>query len=168
MSEFIRNLNEIKKKHNKFKLTKSQEKAYSEIVSLLQIPRFVNLHGHIGVGKTFLGWRLADNLNWNYIPQIDCLNKIESEYVIIDNFPSSRQVYRNAIYELSIRGIHKAVFITRKPIEDYVAKVSLSLTKEDIEIAKNNLTLCNTCGIYTKTTPKNLWYLVNPTLGEEQ
>ncbi len=164
MNEFVKNLNEIKKKRNKFKLTKSQQKAYFEILDLLQVPRFVNLHGHAGVGKTFLGWRLADELNWDYIPHISHLGNVKSECTIIDNFPSDRQTYRDAIYELRTKGISKAVLITRKPIRDYIAHIPLLLTEEDIEIVKNNLAMC---AIYIKEiTPKNLWYLLNPTLGD--
>lgn len=64
MSQFVRRLNQIKSNRIPEWLTPSQQEAFFKVKTALRTPSTVNLFGRVGVGKTFLGWTLAHELNF--------------------------------------------------------------------------------------------------------
>lgn len=166
MSQFIRHLNQIKSKRTVEWLTPSQQAALSSIRNALRIPATVNLFGRAGVGKTFLGWTLASELDFAYLPQPDLINTVNgTEYdgVILDNCRAERQAHRELLKTLRFQDVGRAVIITRQTVQDYTHFVELHLTTSDILTAQQNLTGAGVLSIHRYEVP-NLWYLVNLSL----
>lgn len=165
MSEFIRTLNLIKAKRSATWLTDSQQAALAALRNILRIPCAVNLYGASGVGKTFLGWHLADEFRYAYFPHLDLFVKTEhmdAPGVVVDNCRPDRQHHRETLKMLGFRGIHHSILISREPIRDYVHCVELGLTANDITRVRDNLM---TIGISRDVqAPGHLLYLVNPGL----
>ncbi|HFD39729.1 MAG TPA: hypothetical protein ENJ31_07790 [Anaerolineae bacterium] len=167
MSKFVRTLNSIKTHRCAEWLTPSQSRALAALRRELHAPGTVNLYGPAGVGKTFLAWILADELDLTYFPHLEYLaqaERVTASGVIIDNGQSSRQAHRNTLKVLQLEGVVRAVLITRELVHDYTRYVELSLLPEDKEKASLNLA---TIGhpAHDAQVP-NLWHLVNPYLGE--
>lgn len=165
MSRFVRTLNLIKTHRTTAWLTPAQVQALSELREILRVPRTVNLCGSVGVGKTFLAWALADELNYAYFPHLRRFIQTEdiaTSGVIIDNAEPSRQSHRDVLKTLQFRDMRCAVLITRQPIRDYTYYAELSLCAEDREKVCRNLADIG-CFISDSRVP-NLWYLVNPSL----
>lgn len=165
MSELIRTLNLIKAKRTATWLTDSQQAALIALRDILRIPYAVNLYGAIGVGKTFLGWHLADEFQYAYFPHIDFFVKAErldAPGVVIDNCRSDRQHHRETLKMLGFHSIRHSVLISREPIRDFIHCVELDLTANDIARVHDNLKMV---GISRDVqNPSHLWYLVNPGL----
>lgn len=161
MSEFIHRINRIKTQCDATWLTPSQKIAVDQLRRLLQTPTFVNLYGRNGVGKTFLAWQFADEMQFNYITHPNKLPNGKRP-IIVDNCLSSRQQYRALLKEFSFRGIDKAILLSRNAIDDYVGIVPLLLTEQDLSIVEEHLRLV---GLTVKRPQvPNLWHLVNPVL----
>jgi hypothetical protein len=166
MSDLIRRLNIIKRERRQKWLTHSQKIALSTIRRMLRIPGMVNLYGAAGVGKTFLAWTVADELNYIYLPhpsQLFQLNSSKPEGIILDNSVHTRLAHRELLKELQFLQIARAIIVTRKAIQDYISFVELDLSVSDQVKVIDNLT---EVGIITTNTKQftNLWYLVNPYL----
>lgn len=165
MSLFIRTLNQIKIHRQATWLTPSQQESLAQLKAGLRVPGTVNLCGPTGVGKTFLGWILAEELSYSYFTHFSHFQQVErvdTSGVIIDNCQSDRQTHRTMLKALNFRHINFAVLISRQLIYDYTYFVELSLTPVDQTKVWDNLI---TIGYYGKTTETpNLWLLVNPHL----
>ena len=165
MSMLIRTLNLIKTHRDRTWLTPSQTRAFKQIVEALRAPGTVNLCGPVGVGKTFLTWILVDELGYVYLPHIYLLEASEiseAPGVIVDNAPSDRTSHRQVLLSLSLKGVRRAVIVTREIVQDYTRYVHMKLMPEDISKVEENL---STVGIKIgKRESRTLWELVNPAL----
>lgn len=166
MSQFVRLLNQIKNKRTIEWLTPSQQIALSGIKTALRVPATVNLFGRAGVGKTFLGWTLATELNFVYLPHPDLVvtvNSAEYDGVILDNCRAERQAHRELLKVLRFQDVSRAVLISRQMVKDYTHFVELYLTDSDILTVQQNLTSAGVLS-HTREGASSLWYLVNPSL----
>jgi len=165
VSKFVRTLNLIKTHCNVEWLTPSQSRALAALKDALRVPGTVNLCGPAGVGKTFLAWILAGELGYTYFPHLKHFMQAEEATtpgVIIDNGQSNRQSHRNTLKALQLRGVARAVLITRELVHDYTRYVELSLLPEDRAKVRRNLA---SVGHLTRDAEvPSLWYLVNPHL----
>lgn len=131
----------------------------------LRIPGVVNLFGPVGVGKTFLGWSLADEIGYVYLPHIDYLADLQKQEInglIVDNCASDRESHRDILKQISFQKIRHAVLITQQMIDDYTSYVELRLEAQDWDKVIENLR-----GIKVFRDPSsvsNLWQLLNPYL----
>jgi hypothetical protein len=166
MSQFIRHLNQIKNKRKIEWLTPSQRSALSSVKNELQVPSTVNLFGLVGAGKTFLGWTLANELNFAYLThpgKMIQFNKLYYEGVVVDNCNSERNAHRELLKMIRFQQIAYAVFITRRMIKDYTHFVELHVTPYDIQAAQQNLIHAK-IPLTHRDNPLNLWCLVNSSL----
>ena len=164
MSDFIRALNLIKTRRTPAWLTPSQQEALAALQEALRIPGTVNLFGATGVGKTFLGWTLADELGYIYFPHISRLEQLEDPQatgVILDNCQPERQAHRNTLKILRFCNARHAVLITRQMVHDYTHYVELRLMPADQAKVCENLA---PLGFFEISETPNLWHLVNPHL----
>jgi hypothetical protein len=131
----------------------------------LRIPGTINLFGATGVGKTFLGWSLAEVMGYRYLPHISHLDNLQSislKGLIIDNCAPDRKSHRDIRKRLSFWNINRAVLITRFVIDDYTSYVELTLDEQDWAKVADNL---RSIGTFRDIDPtSNLWQLLNPYL----
>lgn len=165
MSDFIRLLNQIKTHRTEAWLTPSQAEAKAALCKSLRIPGTVNLFGSAGVGKTFLGWNLAEEAEYTYLPHVDRLADFqgaETKGLVVDSCPFSRAAHRDIRKHLSFKNIHRAVLITRRMIDDYTPYVELILDDRDLDKVIENL---GSIGAFRdRASASNLWQLLNPYL----
>ena len=163
MSRFIRNLNLIKKYHDVEWLTPSQQRAFIALKDVLHMPCTVNMYGSPGVGKTFLAWVLANQIDYDYFPHFTCFIHTENTVlprVIIDNADPSRKSHRDILKVLQFREVNRAILITRELIHDYTRYIELSLSSQDWTKVHKNLA---SIGFpISDSQPTNLWGTVNP------
>ncbi|HET59437.1 MAG TPA: hypothetical protein ENN32_03620 [Chloroflexi bacterium] len=167
MSEFIRLLNQIKTHRNRAWLTPSQVNAMRALQKTLRIPGTVNLFGSVGVGKTFLGWSLAEEMRYVYLAHIDCLADLQDQEIIgliVDNCAPDRESHRNILKHLSFRKIRYAVLITQQMIGDYTSYVELELEAQDWDRVVENLKSIKV--FRDPSSASNLWQLLNPYLSQ--
>ena len=162
MSEIIRALNLIKLHRDASWLTDSQQQALLDVKEALRIPGTVNLCGPKGVGKTFLAWNLADELNYVYFPHLSYFMQVENlntSGIVLDNCQPRRQAHREVLKTLRSQGTRHAVLITRQLIQDYTHYVDLGLTEADIDKVQGNLATINL--IPKESQVSNYWHLIN-------
>lgn len=166
MSQFVHRLNQIKSNRTPEWLTPSQLEVFFKVKTALCVPSTINLFGRTGVGKTFLGWALAYELNFFYLPDPALVKTITSNQysgIILDNCRADRQTHRELLKILQFQNINKAMFISRQMIKDYTQFVELNLTDSDILAVRENLTDVGMLPLTEDDVP-NLWYLVNSSL----
>jgi hypothetical protein len=166
MSQFVRRLNQIKSNRTPEWLTSSQQEVLFKVKTALRVPSTINLFGHVGVGKTFLGWTLAHELNFSYLPDPALVKTITNNWysgIILDNCRADRQTHRELLKILQFQEINKAVFISRQMIKDYTPFIELNLTHSDISAVRQNLTDAGMLSLTEDDVP-NLWHLVNSSL----
>ena len=169
MNRYTCILNSLKLNISHIQLTPSQMACRACIKERLFYPGVVNLYGPSGVGKTLMGWVLANSGFATYLvhptkhEQIDlCTVNI----VFVDNARSDRISFRQLMGTLESRGVERIIVVTRSPADDYVFRTELSLSNEDIAIAQRNLA---DMGYQIRIQNyMNLWQLLRKTAGEEQ
>jgi len=138
MSKYADLINRLKSKSDKNWLTKSQMHAF-ETIKKSTNHRVINIFGKEGVGKTFLGWVLEKENIAKYFVDRDSMEKIDNSVITIDNFPPDRDAHRNFRRKMGMRGIEKAILITKPfAIPDDVKKVELNFDDEDRRKFKSN------------------------------
>jgi hypothetical protein len=128
---------------NKDALTKSQKNAYDSIVQLVDDrEQRINLWGDPGTGKTFVAHCLdyqAEGLYSCSTKNYKAFETSPNSVIIFDNAPHDRKSARIIFGDMLWNGAAAVILITRKPLEDAVRKVHLSLKFEEIEQVKNNI-----------------------------
>ena len=141
MSHYIRILNTLKLNINSLILTPSQAACRSRIEDRLSYPGAVNLYGLHGVGKTVLGWAMAANEHIEYVVHPLRLRDsllANATIVFIDNVEADRSTFRRLMGTLEAIKVERTIVVTHVPIDDYVFRVELELTEEDILIVRKN------------------------------
>jgi len=115
MSALLALLNSIKTQHTRAWLTPAQQAVVAWTEAQLQLSGVVNLAGPAGCGKTFCGWVLAHSLNATVCPDPQCLpHPGEGQRaLILDNGPDDARAWRTLLTEVQLRGIRRAVVLTR-------------------------------------------------------
>ena len=121
-------------------LTPSQASARNVILNAVQVwEKQVNLLGNPGVGKTFLAHYLHHSADILYFSNPTCYDaKVSRDSVVaIDNAPHTRQEARGLYDRIrwgqkDYTGPRSVILITRRPIDDDIRKIELTLTDTDI------------------------------------
>lgn len=143
-------------------LTPSQQKALRTIHELTSTFGRCNLHGNVGVGKTFVAWVLSKEHGLVYFPTPNLLLDVvgtHGKFAIIDNYSERTLSYRKLAPEMSIRGFLGFILISREPIADHIHKVELTLTEADYVWVNRTLyeNLGITVPLSTETRVGGLW-----------
>lgn len=165
MSEWLRLVNEMKRRAPQEYFTPTQRAAYDVLVERLQFPnQRLNLYGVPGTGKTYLAWGLARALEAVHVPVASRLRAFDGQpmpLLILDNAPTYEDEERGLLADAALMDVGSVVFITQKPAALKMRQIQLDLpTPDDLrQIARTFGRL----GFYEVTTPPpspNLWQLL--------
>jgi hypothetical protein len=161
LNRYVDILNRIRQNANLNWLTPSQQGAYQLVRERLKFLDEVNLWGHHGVGKTFLGWMLWKQGLAVYAPRLEDVGPpLLLRTVIIDNLGWRRAEVREILRFCRSMGYDKMLLITTEPVQEQISVVELALTSEDTGRVVANL---RSVGVMPYgDTPRNLWDLVSP------
>ena len=134
---YIELTNNIKENYTVDWLTPSQAQLYEKLTKKFKVHKIINIYGSIGVGKTFLGWNLADYFDGNYAQKIESL---ESNNInILDNCSNNRNFVRSLLPIMVQKSIKKIFVITDNQVRDDYVSFELKLSNEDKKVFKHNL-----------------------------
>jgi hypothetical protein len=129
MSEWLRLLNEMKRRPMEEFLTPTQRLARDEICELLRFPNRVNLHGPYGTGKTYVAWAVVRATGATHVSLPENLQMLlpPHEILLIDNAPHHEPEVRSLMASANLLGAVSVVFITRDAVEMPMHRVCLPL-----------------------------------------
>jgi hypothetical protein len=131
MSEWLRLTNEIKRSPVDSLLTPVQQAIRDQLVSLLRFPKWANLYGVTGSGKTLVAWALARATGAIYLPSPDVIDGQDGrDGLIIDNAPLSENDVRRVFAHCNLISAYTVLLITKQPITMPMSRVELSLPNE--------------------------------------
>lgn len=139
MSTLIHRINAVKTACTLNWLTPSQAQAWRDLHNRLLLGDVVNLYGPPGSGKTFLAWLLVKLDYAIYNPLLTSNPSKAKLLPIVDNYPFTREAYRDLLKRLSFGGYAQAVVLTRVPIHDYCFHVPLALNELDLDHVRQRL-----------------------------
>lgn len=165
MSDWLRLVNEMKRRTPQEYFTPTQQAAYNSLIELLQFPnQRINLYGVSGVGKTYIAWGLVRALEAVHVPLPERLCEYggrDLPLIIIDNSPIYEDDLRTILADAALMDAGSVLFITRKPTALRMRQIHLDLpTLDDVrQVARTFGRL----GFYEQSTPPaspNLWQLL--------
>jgi hypothetical protein len=123
-ADLLRRLNQIKANLSVDLLTPPQMEAYEQILEYIDRgePR-INLHGPSGVGKTVVSWVLAEEHDWEYLPDPDTEPSRQS--VIYDHASPKRAATRRLRADIQLNNLTRTVYVTRVPAKELYPRVNL-------------------------------------------
>ena len=151
-------MNNIKSNIDALTLTTSQATCLRQIEDRLGYPGVVNLFGLHGVGKTFLGWFMEKSGGVAYVVHPSLVEKMifsENSVVFVDNSEPNRIEFRRLLGILESRNLERIIVVTHDPVDDYVMRIELKLSEEDIRVVLQNLKCLGYLTI--DNSWKNLW-----------
>jgi hypothetical protein len=165
MSEWLRLVNEMKRRLPQEYFTPTQRAAYNELVERLQFPcQRLNLYGVPGVGKTYVAWGLVRALDAVHVPVASRLRQFDGRplpILILDNAPTYEDEVRGLLADAALIGADSTLFITHKPTALPMWKIQLELpTPDDLRQIARTL---GRLGFYEVSAPPpspNLWQLL--------
>lgn len=165
MSEWLRLVNETKRRAPQEYFTPSQRTTYDGLVERLQFPnQRINLYGALGTGKTYLAWGLARALDAIHVPVAARLRNFDGRQMpilILDNAPTYEDEVRSLLADAALMDAGSIVFITQKPTALRMHQVRLELpTPDDLRQIARTL---GRLGFYEVCAPPpspNLWQLL--------
>lgn len=134
MSEWLRLLNEMKRRPVDAYLTPAQRDARDHICDLLRFPNRVNLHGPYGSGKTYVAWAVVEAIPATHVTlpsKLDMLQPRHEQPLLIDNAPHQETEVRRLLAAANLLGAPSIVFVTREPVTMPMARLHLPLPQPD-------------------------------------
>ncbi len=112
-------------------LVKSQSEALDQIRALLQDEPLVALIGPKGVGKTFIGWVLCNELDYKY--NTWPIESLSGPGVVVDDAPSERVDARAVRAQCRLSNVSNCVYITEHRMHKAktIPTVTLSLSSDE-------------------------------------
>lgn len=165
MSEWLRLVNEMKRRAPQEYFTPTQRSVYDALVERLQFPnQRINLYGATGTGKTYVAWGLVRALEAVHVPVASRLREFDGRQMpilILDNAPTYEDEERSLLADAALMDAGSVVFITQKPTALKMRQIQLDLpTPDDLrQIARTFGRL----GFYEVTAlppSPNLWQLL--------
>lgn len=165
MSEWLRLVNEMKRRAPQEFFTPTQRAVYDALIECLQFPnQRINLYGAPGTGKTYIAWGLVRALEAVHVPISDRLREFDGQpmpILILDNAPTYEDEVRSLLADAALMDAGSVVFITHKPSALRMRQIHLGLpTPDDLrQIARTFGRL----GFYEVSLPPpspNLWQLL--------
>ncbi len=135
MSLYIEWLNQIKLKADYEWLTKSQRKAFVDIVERWPTEVFVCLYGAAGCGKSFIGRLLVKISSFVYVNELRDLEQ-GPQRVVVDG-EDYKRLMRPVVQALRLK---RVVVLMRRPPRDPMPKVGIALDEHDVRQFQHNIT----------------------------
>lgn len=165
MSEWLRLVNEMKRRAPREYFTPTQRTVFNELLEQLRFPnQRLNLYGAPGVGKTYLAWGLVRELDAVHVPIAARLREYGRRslpILILDNAPTYEDEVRSLLADAALMGAESVVFITHKPTALRMRQIQLDLpTPDDLRHIARTL---SRLGFYEVNAPppsSNLWQLL--------
>lgn len=165
MSEWLRLVNELKRRAPQDYFTPTQRAVYEVLTEHLQFPnQRLNLYGAPGTGKTFIAWGLGRSLDAVHVPVATRLRQFDGQplpILILDNAPTYEDEVRGLVADAILMGADSVLFITHKPTALRMRRIQLDLpTPEDLRHIARTL---GRLGFYEVSPPPpapNLWQLL--------
>jgi tRNA A37 threonylcarbamoyladenosine biosynthesis protein TsaE len=165
MSDWLRLVNEMKRRAPQEYFTPTQRSVYDALVERLQFPnQRINLYGAPGTGKTYLAWGLARALEAVHVPVASRLREFDGRQMpilILDNAPTYEDEERSLLADAALMDAGSVVFITQKPTALKMRRIQLDLPNSD-DLRQIARTL-GRLGFYEVTAlppSPNLWQLL--------
>jgi len=134
MSLYVEWLNQIKLKADYEWLTKSQRKAFDDIVERWPAEVFLCLYGPGGCGKSFVARLLVKLHGYVYTSELKDLEP-GLELVVVDGEEYNR-LMRPRVQMLSLK---RVVILMRRPPRDPMPKIEVSLDEHDVKQFQHNI-----------------------------
>jgi hypothetical protein len=133
MSEWLRLLNEMKRRSMEEYLTGTQRSARDQICDLLRFPNRINLYGKYGSGKTYVAWSVVRATGATHVTLPEKLKTLspKHEILLIDNAPHHEAEIRRLMASANLLEAVSVVFITREAIGMPMSRVQLTLPAPD-------------------------------------
>lgn len=133
MSEWLRLLNEMKRRPVEEYFTPSQRAARDQICDLLRFPNRINLWGPYGSGKTYIAWAIVRATGATHVTLPEKLQLLEPphEILLIDNSPHHEPEVRRLMASANLLGATSVVFITREAVGMPMHHIHLLLPDPD-------------------------------------
>jgi len=165
MSEWLRLVNEMKRRTPQEYFTPTQRAVYEALVDRLQFPnQRLNLYGAPGTGKTYVAWGLVHAFDAVHVPIASRLRQFDGRplpILILDNAPTYEDEVRGLLADAALIGAESLLFITHKPTALRMWRIQLDLpTPDDIRQIARTL---GRLGFYEVSAPPpspNLWQLL--------
>lgn len=144
MSRYIRVVNSLKLQIRDLEPTPSQISCINLLLDRLQYPGTANLFGLHGVGKTFMGWVLVKDAKVEYFSHPSRITKSlvqEDRIAFVDNVSHIKADFRQSSIMVEGAGFKRVIFVSTYPVDDYVYRVELNLTNDDVNVARKNLSM---------------------------
>jgi len=135
MSLYVEWLNQIKLKADYEWLTKSQRKAFNDIVERWPAEVFLCLYGPQGCGKSFIARLLVKLHGYVYTNELKDLEP-GPELVVVDGGEYNR-LMRPVSQLLRLK---RVVILMRRPPRDPMPKIEVSLDEHDVKQFQHNIT----------------------------
>lgn len=165
MSEWLRLVNELKRRRPQDHFTAAQQRAYDALAGLLEFPnQRINLCGPSGSGKTYIAWGLVQAFDAVHVPNPHCLRSYHDRdlsILIIDNAPTYEDDIRTLLAEGSLLDAGTIVFVTQKPAALRMRQVYLDLpTPDDVRHIARTFSRLGFYEQHTSPSSPNLWQLL--------
>jgi len=134
MSLYVEWLNQIKLKAGYEWLTKSQRKAFNDIVERWPAEVFLCLYGPQGCGKSFIARLLVKIHGYVYINELKAL-ELGPQLVVVDGEEYNRLMRPRA----QMLRFKRVVILMRRPPRDPMPKVEVALDEHDVKQFQHNL-----------------------------
>jgi len=134
MSLYVEWLNQIKLKADYEWLTKSQRKAFNDIVERWPAEVFLCLYGPQGCGKSFIARLLVKLHGYVYTNELKDLEP-GPELVVVDGEEYNRLMRPRA----QMLPLKRVVILMRRPPRDPMPKIEVSLDEHDVKQFQHNI-----------------------------
>lgn len=163
MSEWLRLLNEMKRRPIEDYLTPTQRSARDKLCELLRFPQRINLWGSEGCGKTYVAWSVAQATGAWHVTLPEKLDELTPghEILLLDNAPHQEPEIRRLMAKTNLLGATSIVFITRQAIG--IPMHQIQLTLPDPTEVKQILASYARLGFYQQHSlpaKPNLWQIM--------
>jgi len=165
MSEWLRLVNEMKRRAPQEYFTSTQRAVYDVLDERLQFPnQRINLYGAPGTGKTYLAWGLIRALEAVHVPVAARVREFDGQpmpILILDNAPTYEDEVRSLLADAALMDAGSVVFITQRPTALHMRQIQLDVpTPDDLRQIARTL---GRLGFYEVSTPlpsPNLWQIL--------
>ena len=134
MSLYVEWLNQIKLKADYEWLTKSQRKAFNDIVERWPAEVFLCLYGPQGCGKSFIARLLVKLHGYVYTNELKGLEP-GPELVVVDGEEYNRLMRPRA----QMLRLKRVVILMRRPPRDPMPKIEVALDEHDVKQFQHNI-----------------------------
>lgn len=165
MNEWLRLVNEMKRRAPQEYFTPTQRAVYDALVDRLQFPnQRINLYGASGTGKTYLAWGLVRAFEAVHVPVADRLREFDGQpmpILILDNAPIYEDEVRGLLSDAALMDAGSVVFISHKPMALRMHQIQLDFpTSDDVRHIARTFGRLGFYEVSALPPSPNLWQLL--------